>query len=52
MLRNIDFTLTHWLNSPAGDHFLFDEFMIATTKFTIPLMVVAVALRWWVREDA
>jgi len=36
-------------NSPAGNHPLVDAFMIGTTEFTIPLMVLAVAVRWWAR---
>ena len=51
MLSNIDVALTQWLNGPAGHHPSIDGLMIATTKFMIPLMVVAVAVRWWTGAD-
>lgn len=51
MLSSIDVALTQWLNDPAGHHALIDGLMIATTKFMVPLMVVAVAVRWWARAD-
>lgn len=51
MLSTIDITLTQWLNSPAGFHPFIDGLMIATTKFMVPLLIVAVALRWWARTD-
>lgn len=49
MLSNIDLAITHWINGPAGHHPLIDAIMIGTTEFTIPLMVLAVAVRWWAR---
>lgn len=51
MLANIDVALTQWLNGPAGTHPLFDGLVIATTKVMVPLLIVAVALRWWARTD-
>ena len=51
MLSNIDALLTHWMNSPAGFHPLVDTLMIGVTHATIPLMVLAVAVRWWSHLD-
>ena len=49
MLSNIDALLTHWMNSPVGFHPFLDNLMIGVTYVTIPLMVLAVAVRWWSR---
>lgn len=51
MLSTIDVALTQWFNGPAGHHPLIDGLMIATTKFMVPLMIVAVAVRWWAGTD-
>lgn len=49
MLLNIDLVVTNWINSPAGFHPLLDDIAIGVTQATIPLMVLAVAVRWWSR---
>lgn len=51
MLSNIDLAITHRINNPAGSHPFVDTIMIGVTKFTIPLMVLAVAVCWWVRVE-
>lgn len=50
MLPMIDSLVTGWINSPASFHPLVDALMIGVTQVTIPLMVLAVALRWWSRH--
>lgn len=51
MRQGLDIALTQWLNSSAGHRPMLDWFMIGVTDFTIPVMVLAVAVRWWQRED-
>ena len=51
MLSNLDLIVTRYLNSPAGHHPLADALMIGITEITIPLMVLAVAARWWSRFE-
>ncbi len=51
MLFHIDAVLTHWINSPAGLHPWLDDVVIASTRAIIPLMVLAVAVRWWARRE-
>lgn len=51
MLSNTDLFITRYINGPAGHHPLIDALMIGTTEFTIPLMVLAVAVRWWARVE-
>ncbi len=51
MLSNIDALLTHWMNSPAGFHPFLDNLTIGVTHVTIPLIVLAVAVRWWSRLE-
>lgn len=51
MLSNIDVFVTRYINDPAGHHPLVDALMIGATEFTIPLMVLAVAVRWWARVE-
>lgn len=47
----MDIALTQWINSLAGISPLADHIMIAVTQFGVPLMVLAVALQWWVKND-
>lgn len=47
----MDKLLTQWLNAAAGTSAWLDPMMIATTKFGVPLMVLAVAVQWWARTD-
>ena len=47
----MDKSLTHWLNAAAGSSAWLDLVMIAITKFGVPLMVLAVAVQWWVQND-
>ena len=43
----MDITITQWLNRLAGQWSAVDTFMIAVTKFGVPLMVLAVIAQWW-----
>ncbi|RWM08413.1 MAG: phosphatase PAP2 family protein [Mesorhizobium sp.] len=47
----MDAALTHWINSAAGVSPLLDRIMIAVSQIGVPLMVLAVALQWWLRTD-
>ncbi|MBZ9989409.1 phosphatase PAP2 family protein [Mesorhizobium sp. BH1-1-5] len=47
----MDASLTHWINAAAGISPLLDRTMIAISQFGVPLMVIAVALQWWSRDD-
>ncbi len=51
MLSDIDLFLTRHINSPAGHHPVVDKLMIVATEFTVPIMVLAVATRWWSRIE-
>jgi undecaprenyl-diphosphatase len=43
----LDITITHWLNSFAGQNAALDAAMIFITSFGVPIMIVLVALQWW-----
>jgi len=47
----VDKALTQWINSFAGIAPGFDGLMVLTTKFGVPLIVIAVVLQWWSRVD-
>ena len=47
----LDAALTHGLNALAGGGAWPDELAVAITKGGIPLMVLAVAARWWAGAD-
>lgn len=47
----MDVAITRWVNAPAGMHPLWDAVFIGATQFGVPLMVILVALMWWVRND-
>jgi undecaprenyl-diphosphatase len=50
-MEAIDITLTQWLNAPAGHSPILDTAMPAITNFGVPLMIIAVALQWFVKAD-
>ena len=43
----MDETLTHLINSLSGQNAFLDQLMIVTTKYGVPLMVLAVVFQWW-----
>lgn len=47
----MDAALTHWINAAAGISSFLDKAMIAVSQIGVPLMVLAVALQWWVKAD-
>ncbi|MGX8011767.1 phosphatase PAP2 family protein [Mesorhizobium sp. ORM8.1] len=47
----MDATLTHWINAAAGFHPVLDRAMVGVSQIGVPLMVLAVALQWWVKAD-
>lgn len=47
LLSSVDLFLTRYVNAPAGHHPIIDNLMIVVTEFTVPVMVLAVAIRWW-----
>ena len=49
--NELDLTLTVWINSLAGSVPILDGIMILVTGFGVPVMVLAVVLHWWGRED-
>lgn len=51
MLSNIDVLITRYINDPAGHRPLVDALMIGITEITIPMMVLAVVVRWWARAE-
>ncbi|WP_178119525.1 phosphatase PAP2 family protein [Pseudomonas sp. SCB32] len=50
-LYDVDSALTLMLNSAAGKHPLLDQLMLMASTVGVPLMVLAVALQWWRRDD-
>lgn len=47
----MDAAVTRWLNAPAGGYPVLDTLMVGFTQLGVPLMVVLVAVQWWVRAD-
>jgi undecaprenyl-diphosphatase len=47
----MDATLTHWINAEAGISPILDKAMIGVSQIGVPLMVLAVVLQWWVKDD-
>jgi undecaprenyl-diphosphatase len=43
----LDITITHWLNSFAGQNAAFDAVMIFITSFGVPILIILVMLQWW-----
>lgn len=50
-MHHIDLIITAAINSLAGHLFLLDGLFISITTFGVPLMVAAVALQWWRRDE-
>lgn len=48
----MDNAITSWLNAPAGLHPWLDAFLTAVSNYAIPLIVMAIVLQWFRREDA
>lgn len=47
----MDERITRWINAPAGSNALLDQVMLAITHYGVPLMILAVAMQWWSRND-
>ena len=43
----LDITITQLINSLSGRSAVADQFFILTTKYGVPLMVLAVIFQWW-----
>lgn len=50
-MGEMDIAVTQWLNTPAGAHPFWDTVAIGATQFGVQLMVILVALMWWVSND-
>ncbi|TPE53771.1 phosphatase PAP2 family protein [Amaricoccus solimangrovi] len=50
-MYHLDVTLTRAINGLAGGSAAFDALMIWTSRIGVPLLVLAVALRWWRGAD-
>ena len=50
-MLDLDKILTTWLNAPAGTNALLDQLMIGVTTIGVPLMIVAVALQWFIEPN-
>jgi undecaprenyl-diphosphatase len=50
-MEAFDTTLTQWLNAPAGHSRFLDTAMPMITNFGVPLMIIAVALQWFIKQD-
>ena len=50
-MHHLDVAVTQWINSWAGVDPAVDFLMIGTTTVGVPLMVLATAGQWWLRED-
>jgi undecaprenyl-diphosphatase len=47
-MYQIDATLTAWINTWAGHSPAFDAIMVGASTIGVPLLVLAVALQWWI----
>lgn len=47
----MDDTITHWINSAAGQSALLDTIMILLTQYGVPFLVLLVVLQWWSRHE-
>ncbi|KRB23895.1 phosphoesterase [Mesorhizobium sp. Root695] len=47
----MDATLTRWINAGAGLHPLLDKAMTGASQIGVPLIVLAVVLQWWAKND-
>jgi len=43
----LDQTLTHWINSFAGQSSILDQMMVLATSAGVPVLVLLVVLQWW-----
>jgi undecaprenyl-diphosphatase len=50
-MEAFDIILTQWLNAPAGHSPFLDTAMPVITNFAVPLMIIAVALQWFIKQD-
>jgi undecaprenyl-diphosphatase len=50
-LEYLDIQFTQAINRLSGQSALADMVMIAITDFAVPIMVLAVAMTWWQRND-
>jgi undecaprenyl-diphosphatase len=50
-MDNLDATVTHFINNLAGVSATFDALMIWISAVGVPLLVLAVAGQWWVRNE-
>jgi undecaprenyl-diphosphatase len=50
-MLDLDKTITAWLNAPAGTNAVFDQIMIAVTTAGVPLVIIAVALQWFIKPN-
>ena len=51
MLEQADLFLTRWINGPAGNYPLIDDFALVVTHAAIPMMIFAVAAHWWSHNE-
>lgn len=47
----IDEAVTRWINAWAGSAPLLDAFMIAASRFGVPLLVLLVLVQWWSKNE-
>jgi undecaprenyl-diphosphatase len=50
-MYQLDSWVSNAINASAGANGSFDYLMLAITKFGVPLLVLAVVLQWWPRQD-
>ena len=50
-INSFDITVTHWVNGLAASNLLIDAIMILISSTGIPLLVLAVAGQWWVKDN-
>jgi undecaprenyl-diphosphatase len=49
-MSNLDDRVTQWINSLAGHLAAIDTSLIAVSTWSVPILVMAVALQWWSSE--
>lgn len=50
-MLELDASITRAINTPAGQHFPFDQAMTLISSLGVPVLVALVALQWWRREN-
>ncbi len=50
-METSDTNLTQWLNAPAGQSPVLDTIMPAISAYGVPLLIIAVALQWFLKSD-